>query len=135
MKDKKDKKRNLLLILAVISLVVIATVILMGFLQTKKASPTSTSEQVLGEIAQSDNNPSPTSFVKDMVKNTLNNTQSIIENTKNTVTEKVIEVEKNILQNAKDQVNSLTQSQIKTIQTQICTDWGVVAAPTSKNFQ
>ena len=127
MKDKKDNKRSLLLILAVISLVAIATVMLMGFLQTKKASPSlSTSEQVLGEIAQSDNSPSPTSFVKDMVKNTLNNTQTIIENTKNTVTEKVVEVEKNILQNAKDQVNTMTQTQIKAIQTQICTDWGVV---------
>ena len=126
MKDKKDKKRNLLLILAVISLTAIATVMLMGFLQAKKASPASSAKQVLGEIAQSDNNPSPTSFVKDMVKNTLNNTQTILEQTKNTVTEKVVEVEKNILQNAKDQLNSLTQSQIKTIQTQICTDWGVV---------
>ena len=126
MKDKKDNKRNLLLILAVISLTAIATVMLMGFLQAKKASPASSSKQVLGDIAQSDNNPSPTSFVKDMVKNTLNNTQTILEQTKNTVTEKVVEVEKNILQNAKDQLNSLTQSQIKTIQTQICTDWGVV---------
>lgn len=126
MKDKKDKKRSLLLILAVISLVAIATIMLMGFLQRKKASPASTSNQVLGEIAQSDSNPSPTSFVKNMVKNTLNNSQTIIENTKNTVTEKVVEVEKNILQNAKDQLNSLTQSQIKIIQTQICTDWGVV---------
>lgn len=126
MKDKKDKKRNLLLILSVISLIAIATIMLIGFLQRKKASPASTSEKVLGEVAQSDNSPTPTSFVQDIVKNTLNNTQSIIENTKNTVTEKVVEVEKNILQSAKDQVNSLTQSQIKTIQTQICTDWGVL---------
>lgn len=126
MEDKKDKKRNLLLILAVISLTAIATVMLMGFLQAKKASPASSSKQILGEIAQSENNPSPTSFVKDIVKNTLNNTQTIIEQTKNTVTEKVVEVEKNILQNAKDQLNTLTQSQIKIIQTQICTDWGVV---------
>ena len=126
MKDKKDKKRSLLLILAVISLIAIATIMLMGFLQKKKANPVSTSEQVLGEVAQSDNNPTPTSFLPDIVKNTLNNTQTIIENTKNTVTEKVVEVEKSILQSAKDQVNSLTQSQIKTIQTQICTDWGVL---------
>ena len=126
MKDKKDKKRSLLLILAVISLIAIATIMLMGFLQTKKANPVSTSEQVLGEVAQSDNNPTPTSFLPDIVKNTLNNTQTIIENTKNTVTEKVVEVEKNILQSAKDQVNTMTQTQIKAIQTQICTDWGVL---------
>ncbi|MBI3955079.1 hypothetical protein HY338_01440 [Candidatus Gottesmanbacteria bacterium] len=127
MKDKKDNKRSLLLILAIISLITIATILLMGFLQTKKVTPTS-SNQVLGEIAQSNDIliPSPTSFVQDMVKNTLNNTQTIIENYKNTLTEKVVEVEKNILQNAKDQVNTLTQSQIKTIQTQICTDWGVI---------
>ncbi len=126
MTDKKDKKRSILLILAVISLIAIATIMLMGFLQAKKASPASSSNQVLGEVAQSDNTPSPTSFVQDMVKNTLNSTQTIIEQTKNTVTEKVVEVEKNILQNAKDQVNTMTQTQIKAIQTQICTDWGVV---------
>lgn len=123
-----SKKKNLLLFLAIFSLVAIASIIIFGLLRNKKGGSTSeTLNNVLGELAQSDTQPSPTSYVNSMVQNTLNNTQNFLQNSKETMSEKILEVEKTILKSVQNEINTLTQNQIKTLQTQICVDWGVIS--------
>lgn len=127
----ETKKKNLLLILAIFSLVAIATIILVGvFLKKTNNKEAEPRASVLGEIAEK-TEPSPTSFVNSLVQNTLNNTSGFLQNSKETMSDKITTIEKTILQTVQNEINTLTKSQIKNLQTQICTDWGIVSPPVS----
>lgn len=123
----KKNASSLLLLIAVFSLGVIGTVVATSIFKTGKQmleSP-SKSKNVLGELTQSIGSPSSllnTALVSD-----------VIQNTKDTVSQKTSEVEKTIVKTVEKEIATMTQSQIDAIQLQICTQWGVVTvSPTNK---
>ncbi|MCJ7739910.1 hypothetical protein MUP32_01155 [Candidatus Microgenomates bacterium] len=133
----KDKAPKILLGLTVISLMVLGFVFTTGLLKgfPKNLVKSESEKSVLGEQAS---HPTPTSFIDDFVQNTVKNTvkntlQNTIQNTKETVSEKVTEVKSEIIKTVEKEISDLTQSQVKSLQWQICKEWGVVSlSPTPK---
>ena len=93
-------------------------------------------KNILGQ--QQESVPAPTSVIEDFIQNTVKNTlqnsvQNTIQTTKDTVSEKVTEVKSEIIKTVEKEISDLTQSQVKTLQWQICKDWGVITvSPTPK---
>ncbi len=108
--------------LVIISLLTIGAVISSGFLKNRKPTQNQTGDKslnVLGEVAQSQIIPSLSSNMNKLVENTLQNTKELIS-------EKTVEVKTNIMQTLEKEVNNFTQSQVESIKMQICREWGVV---------
>lgn len=68
--------------------------------------------------------PTMESQINEFVGNTF-------QSTKETVNQKVEEVQKTVIQTLENQVTQLTQSQITAFKTQICRDWGVLSPSSS----
>lgn len=68
--------------------------------------------------------PTMESQINEFVGNTF-------QSTKETVNQKVEEVQKTVIQTLENQVTQLTQSQITALKTQICRDWGVLSPSSS----
>ncbi len=139
MNDKiKDKAPKILLGLTIISLMVLGFVFTTGLLKgfPKNLVKSDSEKSVLGE--QESQPSTPTSFLEDFVENTVKNTvkntvQNTIQNTKETVSEKVTEVKSEVIKTVEKEISDLTQSQVKSLQWQICKEWGVVSvSPTPK---
>ena len=116
----KQHKTGILIGFAIASLLVIAAVAVKGFLQK---APTLLKEktEVLGEAVKDDISEGISSTVNTLVQKTVNETKTV-------VSEKAVELEKQLLTTIEKEVSNLTASQIQTLKTQICTNWGVLPA-------
>jgi len=120
----KRTKTSILLLLAAASLLAIGIVAVRSFL---RKAPTLLKEKtdVLGELVKDDISEGISSSVNSLVQKTVNETKTV-------VSEKVVELEKQFVTTVEKEVANLTASQIQTLKTQICTNWGIVTlAPTS----
>lgn len=116
----KNQGSKLFFALATISLVVYLGVIFVGSM--KKASQIDLAQQasrVLGVITNI-SGQGENEGVKRRV-------QEAIEDTKQTLSQKAIEVEKDILTKAEKEISDLTQAQIKAVKTDICRNWGIIS--------
>lgn len=120
MQTKKPSK--ILLALAIGSILFIGVISLIGFIKNKqdRFAQKNINTDVLGEVARSE----PVVQLKDQVGKVVQNT---LQTTKDTVTEKMVEVEKRVVEDIEKQVTNLTTSQVKIIKTQICKNWGIVS--------
>lgn len=116
----RNQGSKLFFALATISLVVFLGVIFVGSM--KKASQIDLANQaskVLGAITNI-SGQGENEGVKRKV-------QKVVEDTKETLSQKAIEVEKDILTKAEKEISDLTQAQIKAVKTDICRNWGVIS--------
>ena len=123
------RTQKVALALVIISLLTIGAVLSSGLLKNQKTTQNQTEGKglnVLGEVAQSQIIPSLSSNMNKLVENTL-------QNTKELVSEKTVEVKTNIMQTLEKEVNNFTQSQVERIKMQICREWGVVQITPSKS--
>ncbi|OGG25704.1 hypothetical protein A2960_05110 [Candidatus Gottesmanbacteria bacterium RIFCSPLOWO2_01_FULL_39_12b] len=123
------RTQKVALALVIISLLTIGAVLSSGLLKNQKTTQNQTEGKglnVLGEVAQSQIIPSLSSNMNKLVENTL-------QNTKELVSEKTVEVKTNIMQTLEKEVNNFTQSQVESIKMQICREWGVVQITPSKS--
>ena len=114
----KQHKTGILIGFAIASLLVIAAVAVKGFLQK---APTLLKEktEVLGESVKDDISEGISSTVNSLVQKTVNETKTV-------VSEKAVELEKQLLTTIEKEVSNLTAYQIQALKTQICTNWGVI---------
>jgi chemotaxis protein CheY-P-specific phosphatase CheC len=120
--SQKKTASSVLFGLGIISLLTIAAVLISGIIknrtnnqnQAKKDSASS----VLGEIIEQQISAAPTKIGQFL--------QEPLEQTKEVVSQKITEVEKEIVTNIQKEMTSLTASQIETVKLQICRDLGVI---------
>lgn len=123
----KGQKSTLLFILAIVSLLGIGGILLTGILKSKPKEVKKTNGQkVLGEEISSKLTPASTIDVNKFVQDTF-------QNTKEVAGQKMIEVQKTIVNTVEKEVASLAQSQVDTLKQQICRDWGVISISPTKN--
>ncbi len=118
----KSRFSKFLFLITILSLIIITLVFIGGLLQKRKGNENNNSQDksILGEQTGIIGSvPTTASSLNVLVQNTL-------DNTKETVTKQVVEVEKTILKNIEKEVSDLTKSQIDTLKRQVCTDWGVI---------
>lgn len=127
----KDHGSLILSLLAGLSLLTIGIIFYAGYLKNKSQTTGQMVDfsKVLGESTRSQPVNSLPSTVNGYIKNT-------IEGAQNTLTEKTKEVETQVLTEVQKQLAEMTASQVLTLKTQICRDWGVIspqptAAPAS----
>lgn len=119
----KKKTRNILLGLVILSLLFIGGVVTTSFLKSKPLEKTTPPEgnNVLGQTTQL---VTTTPTVLDNVNNLIQNS---LENTKEVVSQKVVEAEKTILNTIDKEISTMTQTQVDNLKWQICKDLGVVS--------
>ncbi len=119
----KKKSRNILLGLVILSLLFIGGVVTTSFLKSKPQEKTISPDgnNVLGQTTQLIST-APT--VLDNVNNLI---QSSLQNTKEIVSQKVVEAEKTILTTINKEISTMTQTQVDNLKWQICRDLGVVS--------
>ena len=107
----KSRTSEIGVALALICLIILGAILGGAILKNKSAEPKKPSSglMVLGDKSEIDS----------FVKNTL-------EDTKENLSVKAIEVQKNIVATLEKEVSQLTQSQIEAVKVQICRDWGVI---------
>ena len=121
----KGQKQKLLLLLTVVSLATIGIVLSKGFIanrpkELKKESLTN----VLGEqLTNLKITPPGVADIQNFVQTTLENT---LANTKETLSQKTVEVEQRILTQVQKEISNLSENQITALKTQICRDLGVL---------
>ena len=123
----KKLKNKLLFSLVLLSLVSITAVVTLGAIRERTIRKKANIDisKVLGESADS----MLDSENKQKIDNVIQNT---VKNTKETVSQKVIEVEKTISNTLEKEITNLTQSQIETLKIKVCQDWGVITASSTK---
>ena len=114
----KRTKTSILLLLAAVSLAAIGIVAVRGFLQ-KAPMLLKEKTEVLGEAVKDDISEGISSTVNTLVQKTVNETKTV-------VSEKAVELEKQLLTTIEKEVSNLTAYQIQALKTQICTNWGVI---------
>lgn len=118
----KKKSRNILLGLVILSLLFIGGVVTTSFLKSKPQEKTPPDgNNVLGQTTQLITT-APT--VLDNVNNLI---QASLQNTKEIVSQKVVEAEKTILNTINKEISTMTQTQVDNLKWQICRDLGVVS--------
>lgn len=118
----KKHRSRLLLALVIISLLAIAFILLSGILTnstSKKDQNSANVPDILGETSFLNETPTPLFNLNQTVRNTFDNTKEI-------VTQKMVETQKNLVSSIEKEISTLTQSQIETLKFQICKDWGVI---------
>lgn len=122
----KKHTPKLLIGAAILSLLLIIAVVATGFgkkTSLKEPPETQKKSDVLGELTKSLGNS--TFIDTNVVANT-------IEDTKETVSTKAKEVEKEIIKTVEKEVTTMTQSQINSVKLQICQNWGVITPQPTK---
>lgn len=122
----KKHTPKLLIGAAILSLLLIIAVVATGFgkkISLKEPPETQKKSDVLGELTKSLGNS--TFIDTNVVANT-------IEDTKETVSTKAKEVEKEIIKTVEKEVTTMTQSQINSVKLQICQNWGVITPQPTK---
>lgn len=124
----KQQKSVLLAGLAIILLLAIGVIFIMSILKnrSKNEDKNKKDSTVLGETTTSEITPTPFVDVNQLL-------QSTYQTTKDTVSQKVVEVQKTIISDIEKEITNLTQSQVETLKLQICRDWGVVTIVPTKN--
>lgn len=118
-------QQKILLILTIVSLTVLGTVVTEGYIKNRmRQNIKDPFTAVLGETDSQKILGNSTTFSAFF--------QDTISNTKEVVSEKVIEVERNILSSIQNEIQQLSQSQIQSLKLQICTDLGVISQPSPK---
>lgn len=114
----KKQKTGILIVLAAVSLVAIGAVAVRGFL---RKVPTLLKEktEVLGESVKDNISEGISSSVNSLF-------QKGVDEAKSTVSQKADDLGNQFVQRVEKEVSSLTQSQIQTLKTQICANWGVI---------
>ncbi len=117
----KKQKTGILFFLTIISLLIIGGVVFVNFIKKPKINTIENpaASSVLGESISSDNRELPFTGINNIVKETVNNTQSA-------VSEKIVEVQKSAIRTIEKEVSNLAQSQIDAFKLQLCRDWGIV---------
>ena len=122
----KGQKSILIFILAIVSLLGIGVVLATGFFKNKPQQPKTTEEQkVLGELSEKNATPTPALDINKFVAESF-------QSTKEAAGQKVIEVQKTIVNTVEKEVSSLAQSQVVNLKQQICRDWGIVSSSPTK---
>jgi hypothetical protein len=111
---------KILLALTIISLIVLGGVFINGFIVKNRKINI---QSVLGE--QSKNIKSIATDLTSPIDLTIQNT---IDDAKQTVSQKAIEVEKTIITTLEKEVADFSKSQVDNLKLQICKDWGVITA-------
>lgn len=124
----KQQKSALLTGLAIIVLLAIGAILVMSILKnrSKNEDKNKKDSTVLGETTTIEATPTPFVDVNQLV-------QSTYQTTKDTLSQKVVEVQKTITSDIEKEITNLTQSQVETLKLQICRDWGVVTIVPTKN--
>lgn len=118
----RQKKQSLVLLtLAAISLLSIGIIFTTGALKGKPKVEGKKPERldILGEMTETKTSQPSSVDVNRFL-------EEAAQDTKETVSQKVTEVEKAILTTIQEKISDLTQSQIKALQYQICKDWEVI---------
>ena len=124
----KQQKSALLAGLAIISLLAIGAILVMSILKnrSKNEDKNKKDSSVLGQTTAIEATPTPFIDVNQLLQNTY-------QTTKDTVSQKVVEVQKTITSDIEKEITNLTQSQVETLKLQICRDWGVVTIVPTKS--
>jgi hypothetical protein len=124
----KQQKSALLAGLAIIVLLAIGAILVMSILKnrSKNEDKNKKDSTVLGETTTIEATPTPFVDVNQLL-------QSTYQTTKDTVSQKVVEVQKTITADIEKEITNLTQSQVETLKLQICRDWGVVTIVPTKS--
>ena len=120
-------------ILAFVSLLLIAGVIIRNFLNNKPdLQQNQDTSDVLGESTENSPTAIPLfslNYFNNIIRGKINETKNDVENTVNT---KVAETEKKVIENIQKEVSTLTDAQIQNLKIQICRDLGVLPTLTPK---
>jgi hypothetical protein len=118
---QKEKTQTIFVYLTIALLFFIAGIITTRFIEKLSKDDSGSKPSVLGEIIKTIQNPEekPKEFEAAI--------QSSLNTAKDTVTQKIIEVERTVLEKMQNEVTNMTQSQIKTVQYRICSEWGVIS--------
>lgn len=116
----RRKKTGVLLGITILSLLAIGGVVLFSFIKKPKdIVKDAVLSSILGETTSISPTNSPSNYLDSLVKDTVNNTRTVIS-------EKMAETQKNVITTIEKEVNNLTQSQIEALKLQICKGWGVI---------
>ena len=122
----KNRTPVFLSILAVISLLIIGFVMFKGILTRKpKNLAGSLGLNILGEFTKGENAPTVPPAVNTFFQNAL-------QNTKDTLSQKAVEIEKTVVATIEKEVAQMTKSQVEAVKLQICRDWGVIGTTPTK---
>jgi hypothetical protein len=116
----KTVSSKILLALAIVSLLILGGVFVKSALEDKK-KPGKDIKEVLGEqsnILQS--------AATDLASPLNSKIQNTIDNAKNVVSGKTVEVEKMIISTLEKEVADFSKNQVDNLKLQICKDWGVI---------
>lgn len=117
-------------ILAFISLLTLVGIFVTGQLKNRQKSKenNSNNQNVLGETFESLADPNSFSGIKNSVQGSVQHT---LDNTRDILSQKVVETEKVILESINKQLTTLTKSQVESVKIQICRDLGVLPTITA----
>lgn len=117
----KRQKQTLLFVLVILSLLAIGGIMFTGILKGKPQETVKKEEKkdVLGEEIASKFSPTPGVDLNRIVSDTY-------QNAKDVAGQKVVEVQKTIVNTVEKEMSTLAQSQVDALKLQICRDWGVV---------
>lgn len=119
---KKKQASVILFLLAIFCLLAIGTILASGILnnktQQKEGAKRQIDTNVLGELIEPQITTATTQINRFI--------QGPLQETKETLTQKLVETEKEIVNNIQKEITTLTQSQIDSLKIQICRDLGVI---------
>lgn len=122
----QKKTRHVLLGFVILSLLLTGGIVTTGFLKYKsenKETPVQGKNNVLGDetTALITTAPQAADNVNRLIQNSLQETRDV-------VSQKVIEMEKTIINTINKEIGNMTQTQVDNLKWQICRDLGVVSA-------
>lgn len=124
----KGQKSRIIFILALLSLAGIGTILTVSYFrkQTPPAGPVPSLQNILGDTIENNIAPTSVAGINRIVQDSLTNTREVLS-------EKLMQVEKTILEEVNKEVQNLTQSQVTALKVQICKDWGVIETTPTPN--
>ncbi len=122
----EKQKAKILFLLVVFSLLAIGAVVMTGFLK-KTPMPNSDSNNSSNVLGENISELTPTPILNGINNILQTNVQNAKDAISQTVTQKMVEVQKSITNTIEQEVAHLTQSQMDALKTQICRDWGVIS--------
>ncbi len=120
----KNKKSAVMVAIAIICLCLIGAIFLKGWL--KRQNNINTQKElgkILGEAVQFIPDTNPTSAFEKIIQDKIHST---FQETKETLTQKAVEVESAVVKLIEKEVSNLTASQVEALKVQICKDLGVI---------
>jgi hypothetical protein len=124
-----QNKNSLYLLLTIFSLLLLGGVFLAGIMKKnqEKSASLPPGASILGESIEKIAAPANFSELKQDVQGSL---ESTLNNTKDSLAQRAVEVEKQIMDNFRKEITNMTRAQVDSLKIQLCTDLGVLPSAT-----